>query len=387
MGYDFDQIIERRHTESSKWHKYGAHVLPFHVADMDFRAPEPVVEALRRRVEHGVFGYVLEQPEFSEILTDRLRTRYRWHVSPEAIVSLPGVIPGFNLACRTAAAAGDGILMQLPAYPPILRCPGNLGATRDEVPLARRGDGGYEVDSDAFERAIRPRTRAFLLCNPHNPVGRAFAREELTAMAERCLRHDLAICADEIHCDLVYPGREHIPIASLAPEVEARTITLMSPSKAFNLPGLRTAFAVIPNASLRERFVAARADLVQTANVLGYTALIAAYRDAQPWLEALLHYLAANRDLLVDYVRTRLPGVRVTPPEATYLAWLDFREAGIPGGDPFTFFLERAGVSLHDGRAFGPGGDGFARLTFGCPRPMLVDGLERMRRALESARR
>jgi cystathionine beta-lyase len=383
MTYDFDCLIERRHTESSKWHKFGPDVLPMWVADMDFASPEPVVRALRERVEHGIYGYLLEQPEFYEVVTDRLWKRYGWRVAPDAVVLLPGVIPSFNMAARALTKSGDGMLMQTPVYPPILRCPGNMGLTRDEVALARGPEGRYEVDWDLFARAIQPRTRLFLLCNPHNPVGRVFRREELERMAEVCARHDLVICADEIHCDLLYPGHQHVPFATLGPEVEARTITLMAPSKTFNLAGLKASIAIIPDPALRERFVAAKADMVHGVNVLGYTALVAAYRDGQEWLDALLRYLEANRDFLAEYVRNRLPGVRMARPEGTYLAWLDCREAGIPGGDPFTFFLERARVALHDGNAFGPGGEGFVRLNFGCPRALLVEGLERMGRAFQ----
>ncbi len=386
MIHDFDRVIERRRTESSKWRKFDSDVLPMWVADMDFAAPEPVIQALRERVEHGVFGYVLEQPEFHDVVVERLWKRYGWRVSPDAVVLLPGVIPGFNLACRAFASPGDGVLMHVPAYPPILRCPGNIGLARDEVPLARRADGRYEVDCDAFETAITDRTRVFLLCNPQNPTGRMFTREELVRMAGICLGRGLVICADEIHCDLVFEGRQHVPIASLAPEIEARTITLMAPSKTYNLAGLKCSIAVIPDAGLRERFLAARVDLVQAVNVLGYTAALAAYRDGGPWLEALLAYLEENRELTVRYVSQRLPGCAVTPPEATYLAWIDCREARIPGGDPYAFFLERARVALNDGRTFGRGGDGFVRLNFACPRSTLMDGLDRMRRALEAAR-
>src|SRR6266540_312586 len=353
MTYDFDRLIDRRRTDSSKWQTYGPDVLPLWVADMDFQSPEPVIRALRERVEHGVFGYLmLEQPEFHQLFADRLLKRYGWRVSPDAVVIIPGVIPGFNVAGRV------------------------------EAPLARRPDGSYEVDVDAFAAAIRDRTRFFLLCNPHNPVGRVFRRDELQRLAEVCLRRSLTIVADEIHCELVYPGHRHTPIASLDPEIAERTITLMAPSKTFNLAGLKCSVAIIPNAALREKFVAARVDLVSTVNVLGYTAAYAAYRDGQPWLEELLRYLEANRDFAIDYARTRLPGVRVAAPEATYLAWLDCRNAGAAGADPFTFFLDKARVALSDGLLFGHGGEGFVRLNFGCPRAMLTEALERMREAL-----
>src|SRR6266446_6683899 len=387
MTYDFDRLIDRRRTDSSKWQQYPPDVLPRWVADMDFQSPEPVIRALRERVEHGVFGYLqFEQPEFHELFADRLLKRYNWRVSPDAVVLIPGVIPGFNVAGRVLAAPGDGLILQTPVYPPILRAASSIGLTREEAPLARRPDRSYAPDFDAFAAAIRERTRFFLLCNPHNPVGRVFSRDELTRLAEVCLRRGLAIVADEIHCELTLLGQRHTPIASLAPEIADRTITLMAPSKTFNLAGLKCSVAVIPNATLREKFIAGRIDLVQTVNVFGYTAAFAAYRDGQPWLDELLRYLEANRDFVTEYVRTCLPGVAMSPPEATYLAWLDFRNADGASRDPFTFFLERARVALNDGALFGPGGAGFVRLNFGCPRTMLAQALDRMREALTGAR-
>jgi cystathionine beta-lyase len=251
------------------------------------------------------------------------------------------------------------------------------------VPLTRQADGRYTIDFDAFERAITPRTRVFILCNPHNPVGRVYQRDELTRMADICLRHDLIICADEIHADLIFQGHRHIPIASLAPEIAERTITLMAPSKTFNLPGLKCAYAIIPNPALRQKFTDARLDLVpQSVNLLGYIATLAAYREGQPWLDELLRYLEANRDTVSQYVAAHLPGVTVGKPEGTYLAWLDCRQAGIPHHDPYTFFLERAKVALNDGATFGTDGQGFVRLNFGCPRATLLQALERMQKAL-----
>jgi len=385
MTYDFDRLIDRRGTHSDKWQKYGPDVLPLWIADMDFQSPEPVIRALRERVEHGVFGYLaFEQPEFHELFADRLLKRYNWRVSPDAVVLIPGVIPGFNVAGRVLAVPGDGLILQTPVYPPILRAASSIGLTREEAPLARRPDGSYAPDLDAFAAAIRERTRFFLLCNPHNPVGRVFSRDELTRLAEVCLRRDLAIVADEIHCELTLDGQRHTPIASLAPEISERTITLMAPSKTFNLAGLKCSVAIIPNAALREKFVAGRVDLVQTVNVLGYAAAFAAYRDGQPWLDELLRYLEANRDFVVEYVRARLPGVAVAPPEATYLAWLDCRNAGPAAPDPFTFFLEKARVALSDGALFGAGG--FVRLNFGCPRSILTEALDRMSLALTGGR-
>jgi cystathionine beta-lyase len=377
--FDFDRVYARRDSDSNKWRKFAADVLPLWVADMDFPSPPAVVAALQARVQHGFFGYLTEKPELQEVVAERVAKRYGWRISPEAVMPLPGVIAGFNLAIRALTTPGDGLLVQTPVYPPILRSASNHGLSRDGHPLTRGADGRYTVDPDTFAAAIRPRTRAFLLCNPHNPVGRLFERRELEAMAAACLRRDLWIIADEIHCELLYDGRQHVPMATLSPEVEERTITFIAPSKTFNVPGLKCAVAVVPNATLRERMTAAVSDLVPKINVLGHAAAVAAYRDADDWLEALRRYLEGNRDLLVREV-AQLPGIRMSAPEATYLAWLDCRESGL--ADPYAFFLDHAKVALNDGKAFGPGGEGFVRLNFGCPRALLTDALERMRAAL-----
>src|SRR5262245_7757835 len=325
----------------------------------------------------------MEQSAFYAVFPDRLQKRYGWRVPAEAIQVLPAVIPCFNLAARAFTASGDGLLIQTPMYPPIRRVPENVVLASDEMELTRQPDGRYTIDFDRFEAAIGSRTRMFLLCNPHNPVGRVFTRSELSRMAEICLERGLLICADEIHCELVYSGQQHVPIASLDPEIAARTITLMAPSKTFNMPGLKTSVAIIPNADIREKFVATQLDLVRAVNILGYVAALAAYRDVQPWLDDLLRYLEANRDFVAEYVRSKLPGVSTMRPEGTYLAWLDCRDARLPDNDPCTFFLEKARVALNDGKAFGRGGEGFVRLNFACPRTTLTHALDRIREALE----
>jgi cystathionine beta-lyase len=291
------------------------------------------------------------------------------------------VITGFNLACRAVTAPGDGMLVQTPIYPPILRVPGNVGLTCDEMELTRQPDGRYTIDFDAFDKTMTDRTRVFILSNPHNPVGRAFQRQELERMAEICLRRNVVICSDEIHCDLLFRGVQHLPIASLDAEIANHTITLIAPSKTFNIAGLQCSVAIIQNADLRKKFKAARVDLVNEVNILGLVAALAAYRKGQEWLDELLVYLEANRDLLVQYVSEQMPGIRMGKPEATYLAWLDCRQAGIPG-NPHKFFLEQAKVAVNDGVTFGRGGEGFVRLNFGCPRSTLLEALDKMRAAL-----
>jgi cysteine-S-conjugate beta-lyase len=385
MTYNFDRIIDRRHSDSAKWRVYDEDVLPLWVADMDFASPEPVIRALRERVEHGVFGYGVEPKELRDLLTARLQELYGWTVPGEAIVFVPGVVVGFNIACRAVASPGDGVLYQTPVYGPFLGVPHNAGLIANPMELTRQADGRYVVDIERMAAAIVDRTRAFLLCNPHNPVGRIFDRAELTAMADLCLRRDVAIISDEIHCDLVFDGYPHIPIAALAPEIAARTITLMAPSKTFNIAGLGCSFAVITDPQLRRQFMHATGGLVSHVSILGFAAALAAYRDGGPWLAECLRYLEANRDFTAQFVAERLPGITMSPMEGTYLAWLDCRQAGIPG-KPADFFLKEARVGMNDGAWFGQGGEGFVRLNFGCPRATLVEAVGRMEGALRRLR-
>ena len=381
MTYNLDQRIDRRRFESIKWHRYGEEVLPMWVADMDFRAPEPVIRALHERVEHGIFGYGSAPDELRDVVVGRLQERYEWQVSPQDLIFLPGVVPGFNLACRALGSPGEGVLLQTPVYRPILEAPANASMMNHEMTLTRQPDGTYEIDFDLFERTISEHTRIFILCNPHNPVGRVFRRHELERMAEICRRRDIIICSDEIHCDLLLDDNVHTPIAALAPEVGRQTITLMAPSKTYNIAGLKCSVAVVENPELRERLDSASKGLMSSVNVLGYTAALAAYRHGQPWLDAVLGYLEANRDLLLSYVEEELPGITMGKPEGTYLAWLNCHQSGIRE-DPYTFFLEQAKVGLVDGSVFGKAGEGFVRLNFGCPRTVLIEALERMKQAL-----
>lgn len=383
MTCNFDQTIDRHRFECIKWHCYEEDVLPMWVADMDFRSPEPVIEALRERVDHGVFGYGGAPEELRGVIVDRLEQLYDWRVSPDELIFMPAVVTGFNLVCHATASPGEGVLLQTPVYYPMLRTPANAGLTNDEMVLTRRSDGRYEVDFDLMEETITERTRVFILCSPHNPVGRVFRREELERMAEICLRHDIVICSDEIHSDLVLGGNRHVPTASLAPEVAEQTVTLIAPSKTYNLAGLKCSVAIVQNPELRAKLEATYPDLIPGVNILGYRAALAAYAEGQPWLDALLRYLEGNLDFLVHYVESNLPGVTMARPEGTYLAWLDCRDAGIPG-NPHTFFLERGRVAMNDGETFGRGGEGFVRLNFGCPRSMLAEALDRMSQALST---
>ncbi|MBE3066971.1 MAG: putative C-S lyase [Chloroflexi bacterium] len=397
---DFDTIIDRRSTNSIKWKIYGEEILPLWVADMDFVVPEPVQEALRRAVEHGIFGYEFPTKELRETVAARMDKLYGWQVQPEMVVVTPGVIAGFTAAARTVCTAGQGILVQPPVYPPFLSVHKSSALVRQDAPLKIMADGAtlrYVVDFDVFERAVNSggaQTGMFLLCNPHNPTGQVYSRDDLARMAEICRRNKLFICSDEIHSELLLGGSstsaheavQHIPIASLDPEIADRTITLVAPSKTFNVAGLNCAFAIIPNPDLLERYKKTTEQMAMHVSSLGLAAALAAFSGAcDDWLAALRIYLTGNRDFLIEYVKREFNGIRVTVPDATYLAWLDCNElvrSGRIKGTPHEFFLQQAKVALNEGKEFGFGGEGFVRMNFGCPRKTLEDALERMKTAL-----
>ncbi len=380
-SFDFDTLIERRGTDAKKWAAYPADVLPMWVADMDFAAPPSVIEALQARVEHGVFGYGLPQDAFRQQIVDDTQAKYGWAILADDIVFLPGVEPGFNMALKSETKPGDGLLIQTPIYSPILNAHRHWGLESIEAPLVTTGEG-YEMDTAALDAAMA-KSRAFLLCNPHNPTGKALTHSELTAIAASAIRHDVLVIADEIHCELLLDGRRHIPIASLSPEIAERTITLMSASKTYNIAGLKTAFAIVTNANLRKRFNSARLGLVDSVNVLGLEASRAAYATASAWRDALLTYLQDNRDYLQGEIARRFPAIRMVPAQATYLAWLDCSALGL-AEPPQSFFLDRGRVAFSAGSDFGSNYGKFLRVNFGCPRPLLEEGLKRMEAALSS---
>jgi cystathionine beta-lyase len=389
MNYDLDHVPDRRPTDSIKWNHFDPGVLPMWVADMDFPVAEPILQALRQRVDHGVFGYpgyLHPRPgtvsEFQQLIVERMLQRYSWRVEPEAILPLPGVIVGLNLTCLALSAPGGGVLIQTPVYPPFFNTAANAGMQLQQASLIRQPDGRYEVDWEAFEAAFTAETRVFILCNPHNPVGRVFSRGELLRMAEICLRHGVSICSDEIHCDLVFSGHRHIPIAALDEEIARHTVTLMSPTKTYNIAGLQCSFAIVPDKELRQKLAASMHGLVMSVNLMGMQAALAAYRDGQEWLDQVLAYLEANRDDLYAAVTARLPQLKMVKPEGTYLAWLDCTQAGIPGS-PCEFFIDQARVGFNDGATFGKGGEGFVRLNFACTRQLLGQALQQMEAALQ----
>lgn len=375
---DFDIPIERRGTDSLKWRKYlGRDIIPLWVADMDFLSPPSVIAALHERVAQGVFGYALPPDELVETVIERLFRKYRWQVDPDWIIWLPGLVTGLNVTCRAVGKDRDDVMTAIPVYPPFLTAPSPSRRNLVTVPL-KKEETGWTFDFDAMAEAVTPRTGLFILCNPHNPVGRIYRRDELLALADFCEKHDIIICSDEIHCDLLLDtGKSHIPTASLDPDIARRTITLMAPSKTYNLPGLGCSFAVISEKDLRKRFRRAMGGIVPDVNVLGYTAALAAYKDDGRWLEGLIEYLRGNRDMVKEAV-DGIDGLSMPHVEATYLAWIETRGTGIE--NPGKFF-EEAGIGLWNGRDFGV--SDAARLNFACHRSLLGEALDRMARAME----
>ncbi len=324
-----------------------------------------------------MFGYSIPPDDLNEIVAAMLQAEYGWSIKAEWLVWLPGLVTGLNVACRAIGEDNESVMTAVPVYPPFLSAPGNSRRNLIKVPLWEK-DNRWGFDFDRLEKEITADTRLFLLCNPHNPVGRVFTRDELTTLAAICEKHDIVICSDEIHCGLLLDrGKEHIPTATLAPEVAKRTISLMSPSKTFNLPGLGCAFAIISEEKLRQRFKAAMAGIVPLVNAMGFTAAAAAYRDCSDWHASLLDYLRGNRDIVARAVG-EMPRLSLAPVEATYLAWIDMRSTDLK--NPVRFF-EDAGVGLQDGIEFD--GRGFVRLNFGCARVLLETALQRMSSALE----
>ena len=376
--FDFDEIIDRRGTASEKWDKYrGRDIIPLWVADMDFRSPPAVIEALHERVSHGIFGYTHAPEGLKEAVIEALRFEFGWQVKKEWLTWLPGLVTGLNVSCRAVGEQDDEVITFTPVYPPFMSAPPLSGRSLVKVPL-RVDAGRWGLDLEALERAVTPRTRLLLLCSPHNPVGRVWSREELATLAEFAERHDLTICSDDIHAGLVLDQHvRHIPIATLSPETDRRTITLLAPSKTFNVPGLGCSLAVISDFTLRRAFRKAMGRIVPHVNLLGYTAAEAAYRHGEEWRQELLVYLRGNRDLVAQEV-ARMPGVSVSHVEATYLSWIDVRPLGLE--DPVRFF-EEGGVGLSGGEDFGL--PGYVRLNFGCPRQLLTEALQRMGAALD----
>ncbi|HUN69071.1 MAG TPA: PatB family C-S lyase [Burkholderiales bacterium] len=377
MGFDFDTPVERRGSWSTRWERYPADVIPLWVADTDFRAPPAVLAAIARRAAHGVLGYTTPPSELRDAMIERMQRLYGWRIEPDWVVFVSGVVPGLHLAARHLMRPDQHALVPSPVYHHLKNAPVKAKRAYSEVPLVLSG-GRWVWDEEALASARRPQSRLLMLCNPQNPGGTIFTRDELVRFASFAEKHDLVICSDEIHADLLLDkGRPHVPIASLSREASRRTVTLISPNKAFNFPGAGCAFAVIEDAELRRAFSADHHATVHDASVFGYEASLAAYRECGEWLEAQLEYLRANRDL-VEREIGEMPGLRMAHVEATYLAWIDASGLGVP--DPYKVFLEH-GVAMSPGAQFGA--PGFVRLNFGTRRALLSQALQRMRKVAQ----
>ncbi|TNB49057.1 putative C-S lyase [Martelella lutilitoris] len=373
--------VDRRGSDANKWRAFGPDVIPLPVADMDFAVAPEIIAAIERRLAHPVLGYGAATDSLRETLVAALAAEYGWHVAPEWLVFLPGVEPGFNMALNAFTAPGDTVMQEYPVYKPLRTAPDTWGLTTAAVWQSPSGDGRWVSNEKALEEAAA-RSRLMLLCNPQNPTGRVYTRDELALRAELCIRHDMVLVSDEIHCGLTLDGRAHVPVASLSKAIEARTITLMAASKTWNIAGLKAAFAVIADEKLRAAFMGAKKGLVDSVNILGLAAMEAAYRDGAEWRDGVRATIAENRDMLQSFVAATLPKAKVLPAEASFLAWVDLSAYALdaPAAD---WLLTHARVGLSGGSDFGPGLENWVRLNFACAKETLAEALARMAKALE----
>ena len=385
MAYNFDRVPNRRIPGVlNKWTFYPKDVLPLWVADMDFPAPKPILDELRKAVNQGVLGYELASTTLLETVATRMDRLYGWKVKPEWIVPVTGIVSGFNVAARAFGLPKKGYLVQPPVYNEFHEVKNNLGIPQVDAPFVKQVKGNilhYEIDWDLFKKKAK-KVSMFLLCSPHNPLGIVFSRRDLARMAEICIENNVLIVADEIHSELLLDEKKFTPIAKLSREVANNTITLIAPSKTFNVPGLHCGFAIIPNQELRDEYIKVVGHLRLHVASLGLHAAQAAFSgQCDEWLKEMQCYLTGNRNFLIDYVTKNMPDVRITIPQATYLAWLDFTQLNLEKS-PFEFFFERAKVALSDGAIFGE--KGHVRLNFGTSRTILKQALDRMQKSLHS---
>jgi len=387
MAYNFDLTPNRRDPNiANKWTIFPEDVLPMWVADMDFRSPKPILDELRKVLDQGVLGYEIQHKSMQETVAARMDSLYGWKVKPEAVSAVTGIVSGFSVAARAFGSPKKGVLIQTPVYNEFHEVKNNVGIPQLDAPFVKSVHGyimSYEIDWDVFKKQAK-KAGMFLLCNPHNPLGIIFSRKDLLRMAEICIENNVLIVSDEIHSELLLDGNKFTPMAKLSSEIANHTITLVAPSKTFNVPGLFCGFAIIPNKELRERYNKEVEHLRIHVNSMGlHAAHIGFSGQCDGWLKELRQYLTANRDFLVDYVTKYMPDVRTTIPSATYLGWLDFTQTAIKDS-PYDFFLKEAKVALSDGRIFGKEGEGHIRINYGTSHKILKQGLDRMRRALRS---
>lgn len=386
--YDFDYITDRHNTSSIKWdfnqRTFGREdILPMWVADMDFPAPEAVIEALVNRAKHGIYGYSDGMDGYYEALINWMQERHGWEIQRDWISFSPGIVPALNELIRSLTKPGDKILVQFPVYPPFFQAIQNHERELVSSQLNLE-NGRYTMNFADLEEKFACGVKMMILCNPHNPVGRVWDRVELERLGQLCLAYSVLVISDEIHCDLIYEGYHHIPFASLSPELARQSIVCTAPSKTFNIAGLQTSNLIIPNTKYRHAFQASL-DLtgIHHPNVFGLTAMEAAYRYGRNWLHQLMDYLLGNLKFLSSFLERELPQITAIQPEGTYLVWLDFRALGMNPKALHKFLVHKAGVGLSAGYLFGPGGEGFARLNIGCARSVLEEGLQRIKTAIK----
>lgn len=389
MSFDFDTIVDRRGSGSMKWDCrerifLEKDVIPMWVADMDFPAPPAVVEAVRKRAEHAIYGYPLASPSLWDSVVHWLKIRHRWDVRREWLSRCPGVVPSLSLCVNAFTRQDDGIVIQTPVYHPFHHVIKNNGRRLIRNPL-KFAAGCFEMDFADLERKIDARTRMIILCSPHNPVGRVWTGDELARLGEICAARDLIVISDEIHAEIVFKGHDHRPLASISGDLARRTVTLHAPSKTFNVAGLNTSFAVIPNSELKGLFDAQiRRGGLNMGNIFGLIAMEAAYERGADWLDALLVYLEGNLEFLERFLAEKVPRIKIVRPQGTYLALLDCRPLMMEQEALNEFFLRKAKVFFNEGPLFGEELHGFVRLNFGCPRSLLTEALERIERAVNS---
>ncbi|MBT2287681.1 pyridoxal phosphate-dependent aminotransferase [Paenibacillus albidus] len=386
MKYDFDRVIDRRNTRSYKWDQseklFGdKDIMPLWVADMDFESPPAVKEALKRRLEQGVYGYSVPSEGYTQAITGWFRRRHGWDIAPEWISDSPGIVTSLSLSVELFSEPGEAVILQSPVYYPFYDVIQLNGRKVAKNPLILR-NGRYEMDYAQLEELMQAGAKLLLLCSPHNPGGRVWEREELLQLGELCLRYGVTVISDEIHCDLALPGHRHIPFASLSEEIADITLTTLASTKTFNLPGLQTSFIVASNPDLKRKFDArVKALSLHMAGFLAPEAVEAAYNEGEEWLDELLTYVAANADYAADYLSLNLPEVKIMQPEATYLLWIDCRGLKLDVAGLKRLMHREAKVAFNEGSVFGSEGEGYLRINLACPRSILAEALERFCRA------
>lgn len=389
MRYNFDEAPCRENTSCLKWDKreevFGrADVIPMWIADMDFRTPPFIIEALRGRLDHDILGYSYRPDSYFESLIKWVSALHGWEILKEWIEFSPGVVPALNLCTHAYTSPGDEIIIQPPVYPPFFGAVNDHGRKLVFNQLVETAEG-FRMDFNGLRKAISPKTRMLILSNPHNPVGRVWTRAELTELAEICSEKGIVILSDEIHSDLLLPGAKHVPLASVSEKAAAVTVTCMAPSKTFNLAGLSTSSMIISDPGLMEKYRKTLVGLhMHLGNIFGNVASEAAYTHGREWLEQLMNYIEGNVDLVMDFCRDRLPVIRPVRPEATYMIWLDCRAMGMNGPELNRFFVDEAGVGMNEGSRFGPGGEGFMRMNLACPRATVLRALEQIENAIKN---